>query len=123
MQDISFTRESANVEALDAELRAALGALMLGVSAAANTVTVHLAAPAAPDQAQHIGQIVRDHDAARLTPRQQAELARRALIDDARSRHAGLLDPADFAAEPDAIRRLADRLAWLELELRELRGV
>lgn len=127
MTDILIER-SANIEALEAELRADLGALVKGVSAGPYGVILHLAADAAPHAIQQARAIAAAHDPAILTPGQQAAQTRQQTITQGRRDHAQPLNPADYipgTATPQAelIRTLAARIAWLEAELRDLRGL
>lgn len=110
-----------NVEALDAALRAALGATVIGVSAAADGVRIHLRAETGPDAAAQARSIAVKHDPQALSQRQQAERARREQLAAAR-REAddSPLDPDAFA---DArVRALARRVVWLALEIEALRA-
>lgn len=110
-----------NVEALDAALRAALGATVIGVSAAADGVRIHLRAETGPDAAAQARSIAVKHDPQALSQRQQAERARGEQLAAAR-REAddSPLDPDAFA---DArVRALARRVVWLALEIEALRA-
>ncbi len=110
-----------NVEALDAALRAALGAAVIGVSAAADGVRIHLRAETGPDAAAQARSIAVKHDPQALSQRQQAERARGEQLAAAR-REAddSPLDPDAFA---DArVRALARRVVWLALEIEALRA-
>ncbi len=114
-------KDPVNVEALDAALRAALGGAVVGVSAAADGVHIHLRAEAGPDAAAQARSIAVRHDPLALSQRQQAERERRERLAAARSDAAASpLDPDAFA---DArVRALAQRVAWLALEIEALRA-
>lgn len=110
-----------NVEALDAALRAALGAAVIGVSAAADGARIHLRAETGPDAAAQARSIAVKHDPQALSQRQQAEHARREQLSAARR------DAADSPLDPDAfadarVRALARRVLWLALEIEALRA-
>lgn len=112
---------SVNLEALDAALRAALGSVVIGVSAADDGVRVHLRADASPDIVAQARSLVIRHDPAVLSSRQQVERDRRDQLAVAR-RAAG-----ESALTPDAfadprLRALAQRVAWLALEIEALRA-
>ena len=114
MKNVIVERQNINTQALDGELRAALGALVYGISASRGQVVVHLdSAASAQDEAQ-AEQIVIDHDASQLTAEQQAQ----ADLEAERDSYASPLDPQAISLED-----LASRVAWLEQEIRDLRGV
>jgi hypothetical protein len=123
MQEITINRTSINVQALDDALRTALGATTIGVSTRPGQVTVHLLDTATPQQLDQVRAILQAHDPAQLTAVQQRRLDRAALIDQLRGQNPIPLNPADFNAETDAIRRLARKIAWLEQEIKELRDL
>ncbi len=109
-----------NLEALDAALRAALGSVVLGVSAADGGVRIHLRADASPDAAAQARSLAVRHDPAALSPRQQAERDRSDQLAAARRAAGGTLDPDAFA-DP-RLRALAQRVVWLALEIEALRA-
>lgn len=127
MTDILIER-AANIEALEAELRADLGALVKGVSAGPYGVVIHLGAEAATRDIQQARAIAAAHDPAVRTPQQIAAHQRQQRLTQERVDHAEPLNPADYipgagAPEAELIARLAARLAWLETEIRDLRGL
>ena len=110
-----------NLEALDAALRSALGGAVVGVSAADDSVLIHLRADASPDTAAQARSAAARHDPAALSPRQQAERDRSDRLDAARR------DAGDSPLDPDAfadprLRALAQRVVWLALEIEALRA-
>jgi hypothetical protein len=122
MRDITLERAPVNAAALDAALRAALGEVVIGISASRDQVTVHLTDDATTQQLQQARAILVAHDPVQLTPEQAAAQARQMQLVTARANNAEPLDTANFqASEPD-VQALVARLMWLELELRELRG-
>jgi hypothetical protein len=121
MHDITVERPPVNAEALDANLRAALGELVMGISATREQVTAHLSDDATPEQLRQARAILLAHDASQLTPTQATEQERQAQLVVARAENAQPLNPADFQASASDVKALAARLMWLELELRELR--
>jgi hypothetical protein len=76
MINLQIEKATINPEALDGDLKAALGEACFGVSAADGIVTVHLAADATPQQQAQAESIVEAHDAGVLTPEQTARQAR-----------------------------------------------
>ena len=122
MQDITIARNNVNVEALDAELQAALGNLSRGVSTGPYGVMVHLDDRATEAQIAQVQAIVEDHDPSVLTPEQQARQQRQARLETLRQTRGEALDPADYGGQDAPIQTLAQKLAWLEQEVIDLRG-
>ncbi|MCK6580630.1 MAG: hypothetical protein L6Q98_21270 [Anaerolineae bacterium] len=109
-----------NVGSLDAELRSALAPTQ-GLTWDGQVVTVVFSDDVTPAQLDLAQTIVRQHDPKRLTPDQQTELDRKSRLEALRGENAAELDlPAYDSASPD-IRRLAEKIAWLELEIAALR--
>lgn len=77
MPDIHLNHPDPNPARLDADLRAALGAVCHGLSVSGERVTVHLADDAALDHIDTAQAIVRTHDGSALTPAQAREAARK----------------------------------------------
>lgn len=127
MTDI-LIEHAANIEALEAELRADLGALVKGVSAGPYGVMLHLGDQAAARDIQQARALAAAHDPAVRTPQQIAAGQRQQRLAQGRADHADPLNPADYipgagAPQAELIARLAARLAWLETEIRDLRGL
>jgi hypothetical protein len=119
MNDIVVQKASINPEALDADLRTALGAAVSGISYNGGKVVVHMDDSATPTQVQQAQQIVGSHDANRLTAAQQAAVTRQEALAQLReTADAITLKPADFSG---AQQGLAQKVMWLEQEVRELR--
>ena len=76
MNEISVALAALNPPLLDAALRAALGDLIAGVSAARGDVRVHFTRPPTPVEASLARQIVERHDATELSAEQRNALAR-----------------------------------------------
>ena len=122
MQDIRIARNNVNIEALAAELQAALGNLSRGMSTGPYGVVVHLDDRATAQQIAQAQTIVENHDPTVLTPEQQARQQRQQRLDDLRDARGGDLDLADYNGQDAAIQTLAQKLAWLEQEVIDLRG-
>lgn len=122
MAAVRTQHEGLNVEALDEALQAALGTRFRGLSVAGEWVTAHLHEEATSEQAALALRILREHDPAVLTVRQQAAAEQAARLAVSRAEAGPLFDPVPYAADP-ALHTLARRIQWLELELRELRGL
>jgi hypothetical protein len=122
MPDIIIDRAVINLTLLDAELRAALGKAMTGISTRAGVVIVHLAKTATGDHETQAKLLVQAHNATALTPEQQTQKTRVERLQTDRARFTAPLNPSDFTANP-VLQTLATRIAWLEQELRDLRGL
>jgi hypothetical protein len=122
MKSIAIVRDSINIEKLDEDLQAALTNNYIGLSTRFNEVIVFMAdeTPAADVlQAQNS---VETHDPSQLTAKQVAYIAEQQALDDARNANPDNLDLSQFSSESANINALAEKLAWLELEIRDLRG-
>ena len=75
-----FEVERLNLSLLHDELRAALGPKFVGLTWNGRVLHVHVLDTTAADQRAQVETLVAGHDPDRLTPRQQAERNRRALL-------------------------------------------
>jgi hypothetical protein len=108
-----------NAELLDSELRDVVGSSFLGISTTGEEVTVHFSKDLTGAQKSRVQEIVGAHDAQRLTLAQQADAER-------------ISQRAVFQTEPLSIRefdtltlpvkKLAERVAWLEQEVIRMVG-
>ncbi len=122
MKDITIERSIVNIDALDADLRAALGDITTGFSAGGGRVVVHLLDSATPQQETLARQIVLAHDPTRLTQQQQQEAERRSKLDQARQDYgAAEIDLTMYDTQEPIIQQLAQKIAWLEREIADLR--
>jgi hypothetical protein len=111
MQDVVFERLDVNVAKLDADLREVYGDKVYGLSRCGKLVMIHLADGADSRLAQ---QIVDAHDDTVLTPAQ----VERAQLEAERETY--LAEPIAFdITQAD----LVARVAWLEKEILDLRGL
>ncbi len=112
-----------NVAALDAALRAALGADIFGLVADGQRVTLCLADSVKPAQVNQARRLVETHDPAQLTPEQQAAADRAIKLQQSRG-EAGVdeLRLADFDGKDVLLIQLARKVLWLEREVRALRS-
>lgn len=123
MQTFEIERTRTNAEALDAEIRSELGEAFLGLSTEPGKVVLHFADEATGTQMQNARDKAVLHDADVLSPRQEAEEARRQVIINSRERLKNSLDVSQFTGETNPVKDLAERVAWLEAEIRDLRGL
>lgn len=123
MKELTINRHnSINIEKLDADLRAVYEANYIGLSTRLSDVIVFMTDETPEEDVLLAQSIVENHDPSQLTAEQEAELARQTALADARSANSDNLDLSQFATESAAINALAERVAWLELEIRDLRG-
>lgn len=124
MKEVKINNIAAvNVPALDKALRDVLGATVFGVSYNGEEVTVHLADSATTAQLGQARSIALAHDPTQLTPDQQAEAARKVKLEQTRSDFgAADIDLAAYGSQPALIQKMAQKIAWLEQEITELRG-
>jgi hypothetical protein len=120
MQTITIARNSVNVEALDANLRAALGAKAAGISTGPYGVAVHLSDEANQSDIDQVQTIVAAHDPVVLSAEQQARIDRQAALDSARAANATPVNLADYSGEAANMQQLAGKIAWLEQEIAAL---
>jgi hypothetical protein len=123
MIDVTLPRASVNIDALDEQLRAALGGATSGFSIGRGEVTVHLSDTATPSQIEWARAIIASHDPAALTTSQQAALIRRQKLDQARRDFgASEIDLEAYAGKDELLGALARKIAWLEREIAALRA-
>jgi hypothetical protein len=121
MRDVWIERSDVNIELLDAQLRAAGRDLFYGFSAQRGGVTLYMSDDITTEQRGQLLEIARAHDATQLTPQQQADLVRDKVLEQGRADE--VLDMTQYAASTPEIQALAQKIVWLEQELRDLRGI
>ncbi len=122
MREIVITDMSGvNLEALDASLRAALGATVAGISLRGAQVIVHLAADASPQQVASARSLVQRHDPLQLSTKQQEDKQREQQIktahEDALAARKQTVEASDVSGQ---IALLTRRIDWLEKMLEAL---
>jgi hypothetical protein len=121
MISIAVESTNINVEALDSDLREALGSTVLGISWDGQEVGVYLSEDATQAQISQARQIVEQHNPDHLTPDQQAALARNTLLETLRNENAAQIDVSAYEEESPTVQTLAQKIAWLELEVAAMR--
>ncbi len=110
-----------NPEALDASLRAALGATVKGISLRRGQVIVHLAADASPQQVASARSLVQRHDPQQLSQKQQAQKQREQQIKAAHTDALAARKAATGNADiNEQVALLTRRIDWLEKSLEAL---
>ena len=121
MQSISAGIKRVNLDVLDAHFRQALDVAFIGISTVGEQVVIHV--EDSFDNVEEIQRIVQEHDASELSPRQHTRQQRQAAIQVARQQEEDVLVLTDFSDVDPLVRLLARKVRWLELELRDLRGL
>lgn len=116
-------RQRVNTNALAATLKATLGSDYNSLSTRPDGVILFLAEEADRYAIEQAQTLVREHDPSVLTPEQQATRDRREALRQARLTNRTSLNMNEFVASPEDVQALAERIAWLEMEVRELRDV
>jgi len=119
MQSISIDRTSVNIELLDSELKSELPNLVVGTSTGPNKVVVHLDDNASKEDIALATQIVKDHDETLLTDAQYDKQELDAVIQADRDLYSDVI----IDAKAVTLEQLAERVKWLENEIRDLRGL
>lgn len=122
MFDLVVQKQNVNIPALSETCQAKLGDAISGVSQADGQITVHFFDEPSAEQRAQAEQIVLAHDPAVLTPVQRERANRQKQLEQLRQQAAELLPLEAFADQPALIRTLAQKVALLELELRDLQG-
>lgn len=122
MREILIEREDINVEALDDALRTALDTAYIGLSTRPNVIVLHLAGTTTPAQRNQARQLVINHDSSQRTQAQQKRQQRRQRLAQLRQANRDDINTDDYTLELPLLRALAQKIAWLEQEIRELRN-
>jgi predicted nucleic acid-binding Zn-ribbon protein len=126
MNQYAYTLNDVNREALNQTLSQALGAVYGGFADHESNedviVTVNLSDAATRADIEQLDTLMAAHDPAQLTEEQQAEQQRRQRLDSLRQARGEALDPDDYSDQDAEIQTLAQKLAWLEQEVIDLRG-
>lgn len=120
MIEVNIARNSVNFDALNDEIRATFGSATIGISTSGREVIVHLADDATPAQVAQARRIVEQHDATKLSARQQADAERKARLAQLRKDDAAL-DSEGLGANQADLRKLARKVLRLEAEIEALR--
>jgi hypothetical protein len=123
MKTITIERSYPNVSALDESLHNNLSEQYIGLSAHGNTVRVHLTDDVSGETVQQVQQWVQAHDSSVLTTEQEAEQVRQQNLAQMRSANDSGLDLSAYDGSTTEVQALASKIAWLELEIQELRGL
>ena len=109
--NLEFKTPLVNVILLDEELRAVIGNCLDGVSFDGNQVIVHLADDATSDCISKVEPVVNAHNPTKLTAIQQQWAT-------LRENNLAPLDLRLFADADASVGLLAQKVAWLEMEIR-----
>lgn len=123
MKSRQFEKTQVNIEALDTELRQQFGDTFVGLSTDSQNIILHFEDDVTDNGIQAARSMLAAHDPTVLTSSQAKQASRQQAIDLARSQFTEDLDVSSFDSQPNLIRLLAERIAWLEQEVRDLRGL
>ena len=121
MYSIEVERGALNTALLEQNLRALCGDLYAGLSTRPGFVTLFVSDQADVILLDAARKLVEAHDARQLTEAQVKAIAEQAALDAARRNTGAVLNPDDFRDNP-VLLRLAEKITWLEREIRDLRG-
>jgi tRNA(Met) C34 N-acetyltransferase TmcA len=120
MNTLKFPSMPINFELLDASLRTALGNLYQGMTQSNSALVVHVLGDALRLQAL-VEQTLRDHNPNDKTTDQRKQTQQKERLEKFRKRYPTPIDTEEIPAlDP---KQLSDRLAWLETEIRDIRGL
>lgn len=116
MHDVIFQDTKVNFLLLHHELAEALGISFVGLSMADAEVVVHLTVDT-PEMDAHIRSVVSAHNPLALTPEQQLEANQQQALERLRAANSTVLDLDSYVQASPELHRLAEKIAWLELEI------
>ena len=122
MYTIEVERRDVNIALLERDLRALCGAVYTGLSTRPGVVVAYLSNQADMALLDAVRAAIQQHDATQLTEEQAQALTDKVALDIARSTTGEPVRLDEFAADP-LLLRLAEKVAWLEREIRDLRGL
>ena len=122
MQRITTPRKPVNQIALHEQLDDALGSSYMGFSINHHNLIIFLADDVTVSEQKEAEMIVRTHDATVKSRAEVKQAMRQARLDNTRRNQAPELNLASYGDETDTVRDLAEKIYWLELEIRTLTG-
>lgn len=123
MKTITIERQQTNITALDEMLETTLTDQYLGLSVHNGLVRVHLLDTTPSDVVRQAEALVQAHDPSQLTIGQQAEIAKRQVLLQSRVDNISNLDVGAYNSSDPLLQQLAQKLSWLEQEIRDLRDM
>jgi hypothetical protein len=124
MKEITISNlATINIEKLDGDLRSTLSSRYMGLSTRRGEVLVFMADDTPSAAVLEAQTLVENHDSAQLSAEQVAAIAEQEALADARAVNGTNLDTSQFAGESAALQTLANKLLWLEREIRDLQGL
>jgi hypothetical protein len=122
MMTIEVERHIINMALLEEQLQAVAGEAYAGISTLPGRVVAYLTDTATPALAERVHEAIQQHDATQLTADQVRAAADKAALEAARSANGVPVNPADYSQNA-LLQQLARKVAWLEQEIRDLRGI
>lgn len=123
MYVIEVERGEVNIALLEAQLRTLAGSDYMGLSTRPGVVTAYLTKDTSPALFDALRTAMQTHDATQLTPEQAKAIVEKTKLEAARAASTEALNLADYAGQDAPVQQLAAKVAWLEREIRDLRGI
>lgn len=117
MLNVSINVNNVNLEILTAQARALLSDLVLGASFEGGKAILHLSDNATDADITAATNVILSHDPAERTPEQEQQQESAARLLAMRLANATPLDLAEYTTATPELRRLAEKIAWMELEI------
>lgn len=122
MQRITVPLKPINQIALHEQLDDAIGSTYMGFSINRRNLIIFLGNDVTSEERTEATTIIRNHDVTVKSRAEVKQAMRKARLDNTRRNQAPELDLAVYGDEPNTVRELAEKIYWLELEIRTLTG-
>lgn len=121
--ELAFEAQPVNVELLHEEMAIELGDGFAGISTGRDELRVIFNRPLRKKEPERVQQVLDEHDPEKMSERQVREKYRQENLALFRGRYRNTtLDIKSYSDHTAKIQELVERVAWLEMEIRELRG-
>ena len=120
---MQIDRRDVNIEALDDHLRRRIGDMFKGLSTNGEIVSIHLSDDVSAQAVLLAEELVQEHDPAARSLAQQERYEREMFLEQARYDNAAAINLTMYQDSVEEIRILAQKVMWLEEEIRDLRGL
>lgn len=117
MQNITIANKTVNVAALSEQLSNLSSTEIVGMSVVDDDLILHFSGEATEQFIEQVQALVAAHNPTILTPVQEEALVRQERLEQLREQNRSLLNLADYAQVGSEMLRLAEKIAWLELEI------
>lgn len=120
--EIEYAVDVINAESLDYDLKTALGAICSGFVWDGKLLRLVMDEKATKIELALADTIIKGHDPSKLSDAQQKEILQVAQLTQKRDEIGGTKIDEKLFRDNNLLAELAKRMAWLELEVRQLRG-